>query len=142
MAGFLNKTGKTKFMYFPKTASVTMAKGDLLYPDGSGRFQLADSTSGEHIGVLQKDIASTDSDYADNTLKPVEIPLEFGTEWEIETSSAVAGDVLLEIDLTDENTANRGASSKDALRVTKFISATVIWVVILSSAWHKYTATT
>lgn len=139
---FTQYSGKTKRIWFPRPASQAFTKGDLVYPNGSGAVIPADSTSGRHIGVIAKTVASTDSDYASAVLVPIDVPMERWVEWRVTASSAVAADVLNEIDLTDAATANRGASSKDALLVTRFISATELVVVILSAADNLYTATT
>jgi len=68
--------------------------------------------------------------------------MERWVEWSVLTASAVADDIGNEIDLTDSVTANRGASAKDALLVTGYVSATELIVTILSNADVKYTATT
>lgn len=139
---FRRLTGKTKIMYFPKKASTAFAEGDLVYFDGAGAVQPADATSGMHVGVCRKAVVSTDDDYASTTKIPIEVPVERWVEWEVDAVSAVAADVGDEIDLTDAATADRSASAKDALLVTRYISATKIGVTILSNADIKDTATT
>ncbi len=140
---FKLKHGKTKTMYFKRPASQAFTDGDLVYFDGSGDVIPADATSGAHIGVINETVASTDANYADTgVFVGVQVPLERWVIWEVESASAVAADVGLEIDLTDANTADRGASLKDALLVTAVISATLIEVTILSNADVKFTATT
>ena len=139
---FTRHKGLTKTMYFPRPASQAFTKGDLVYTNGSGQVIPADATSGRHVGVIKRTVVSTDGDYATaDVLVPIEVPVERWVEWKVEAASAVADDILEEIDLTDANTANRGASSKDALLVTGFVSATELIVVILSTADNKYTAT-
>ena len=134
--------GKTKVMYFPKAASTVFTEGDLVYFNGAGEVIPADATSGQHVGVIRKDVVATDSDYASETAVPVEVPVEKWVTWEVDTASATTEDVGLEIDLTDAATANRGASAKDALLVTGYRSATKLYVTILSNADSKDTATT
>jgi len=135
--------GKTKTMYFPRPASQAFTKGALVYFNGSGQVIPADATSGAHAGVITKAVATTDDDYATaDVLVPIQVPLERWVEWEVLTASAVADDIGNEIDLTDSVTANRGASSKDALLVTGYKSATKLYVTILSNADIRYTATT
>lgn len=130
-------------MYFPRPASQAFTAGALVYFNGSGQVIPADSTSGAHAGVIRKTVATTDDDYATaDVLVPVEVPVERWVEWIVDTSSAVADDIGTEIDLTDSLTANRGASSKDALLVTGYISASKLIVTILSNADVRYTATT
>lgn len=130
-------------MYFPRPASQAFNEGDLVYFNTTGQVIPADATSGDHVGVIRKTVAATDADYASTgVLVPVEVPVENYVEWEVDTTGAVAGDIGKAIDLTDAATANRAASLKDALRVTKVISGTKIAVVILSKAVDQYTATT
>lgn len=140
---FTRFKGKTKTMYFPRPASQAFTEGALVYFNGSGQVIPADSTSGAHVGVIKQTVATTDDDYATaDVLVPVEVPLERWVEWRVLTASADPDDIGTEIDLTDSLTANRGASSKDALLVTGYISATELIVTILSNADIKDTATT
>jgi len=142
MAFKLHK-GRTKVMYFPRPASTTFAEGDLVYFNTSGQVIPADATSGQHVGVIKKAVATTDTDYATaNVLVPIEVPLDRWTLWTVPTSGAVAADVGNQIDLTDAGTADRSAGAKDALLVTGIVSATEIIVTILSNADIKDTATT
>lgn len=135
--------GKTKIMYFPRPASTVFSQGALVYFNGSGQVIPADATSGQHVGVTKKAVAATDADYATaDVLIPIEVPMERWVEWEVDTASADPDDIGNEIDLTDSVTANRGASSKDALLVTGYNSATKLYVTILSNADIKDTATT
>jgi len=135
--------GKTKTMYFPRPASQVFAQGALVYFNGSGQVIPADATSGAHVGVIKMTVAATDDDYATaDVLVPVEVPTQRWVEWSVLTASAVADDIGEEIDLSDSVTANRGASAKDALLVTGYISATELIVTILANADIKYTATT
>ena len=141
---FIRFRGKTKTMWFPRPGSQAFTKGDLVYPNGSGQVIPADATSGRHIGVIKKTVASTDDDYATaDVLVPIEVPVEKWVEWRVEAAgTAVADDIGDEIDLTDANTVNRAASAKDACLVTGFISPTELIVTILSNADDRYTATT
>lgn len=139
---FIRYRGKTKTMYYPRPASQVFTKGALVYFNGSGQVIPADATSGMHVGVIKKTVATTDDDYASSVLVPVEVPIERWVEWRATAASAVVADIGLEIDLTDSVTADRANSAKDALLVTGFISATELLVTILSNADIKDTATT
>jgi len=135
--------GKTKIMYFPRPASQAFLQGALVYFNGSGQVIPADATSGAHVGVIKSAVVATDDNYATaDVMVPIEVPMERWVEWSVLTASAVADDIGNEIDLTDSVTANRGASAKDALLVTGYVSATELIVTILSNADVKYTATT
>ena len=140
---FILHKGKVKTIMFPRPASQAFTERALVYFNGSGQVIPADATSGAHVGVIKKTVATTDDDYATaDVLVPVEVAMERWVEYEVLTASAVADDIGLQIDLTDSLTANRGASSKDALLVTRFKSATKLIVTILSNADIKFTATT
>lgn len=135
--------GATKTMYFPKAASTAFTKGALVYFNGSGEVIPADATSGDHIGVIRQTIATTDSDYASETFVAIQVPVQRWVEWLVSVDgTATTEDIGLEIDLTDSLNANRAASSKDALLVTGFKSATELYVTILSNADLQNTATT
>jgi len=141
---FILHRGKTKTMYFPRPASQAFTAGQLCYFNGSGQVIPADATSGDHIGVIQETVASTDADYATADVKvPILVPIERFVEWEVDTNgTAVADDIGLAIDLTDALNANRAASAKDALLVTGFKSSTKLYVTILSMIDNLRTATT
>lgn len=128
---FILKRGKTKFMYFPKTASLAIAQGDATILT-SGLIALAVNTSRNIVGVNRKTIASTDSDYTSTTLIPIEVPVELNVEWEFEADAGLTStDLGLYRDLIDENTVDGddNASGKQIV-VTKFISATKGWGIL------------
>lgn len=139
---FKRLSGVHRIEYFPKKASTAMAIGDLLYPDGSGAVQLADSTSGEHVGVCLKTIASTDDDYASTTKIPVDVA-DPNDLWivDVGTGTATAALIGTYVDLKDENEADVSATSKKVLFVVGFISSTQIIVKINSTPGVKYIAT-
>jgi len=134
--------GKTATKWYPKKASTAFSVGDMVYFDGSGNIQPADSTSGDHVGIIKKAIASTDSDYAANTKVPVEIPLESNCEFESEASGLTAAKVGTTMDLTDANTVNGGATSKNVVTLVGYISATKGKFVLNSQYAHLRVATT
>ena len=139
---FIKYRGKTRTMWLPRPANEAFTKGELVYGNGSGQVIPADSTSGLHIGVIKRTVVSTDSDYTTaDVLVPIEVPVEDMVEWRVLTASAVEDDILDEIDLTNAGQADRGNTSKDALLVTGYLSATELIVVILSRANNKYTTT-
>ena len=123
---FIRKQGKTKFMYLPVTPSTAIAAGALV-AWASGKLIAATSTTAATItaGVLVEAITSSDSDYADDRLVAVEVPVEKNVIWEADvTSGLVAADRGLYQDLTDASTVNRGASTYDIVQCTKVLSTT------------------
>lgn len=121
---FIRARGRTKLMYFPKTASTVLTAGDLVALS-SGQLIDATSSTAEHVGVLRKTTASTDADYASTTFLPVEVPVELYVEWLADvTASMTAAQLGIACDLTDAATVNTGATSHKVVRPTQFISAT------------------
>lgn len=116
--------GRTKIVFYPKAASTAFTKNTLVYFDGSGAITPAIATSGDHIGIVLKSVASTDADYAANTLIAVEIPQDKFCVFEADvTSGLTAAKVGTTMDLTDAGTVSV-ATSKKVVTCVKFITAT------------------
>lgn len=115
--------------FYKKTASTAFPLNSLVAWPASqtGYFVAATSTTTKHIGTILKAVASTDSDYASNTLEPILVPIG-GTNsiWIATTASAVASDVGATADLTDNVTVNRGAEAVGAFQITGYRSATEV----------------
>jgi hypothetical protein len=128
---FIRNTGKTKEIYFPKTASTALALGDAVVLS-SGQIVKATSGTANILGICKRAVVSTDSDYASTTLIPIEVPIEKGVEWlvPVSTGSAAATSVGVTYDLTDSAGINVNSTSQNAVVVTRFISATQVAVVI------------
>jgi hypothetical protein len=128
---FIRNTGLTKTMYFPKAASTAITLGAALKFDGSGNVTPSTSSDATVLGISQRAVASTDTDYASNTLIPVEVPVEKGVEFLalVETGTATAANVGLTYDLNDSLGVNLNGTSHNAFTVTRFISATQVAVV-------------
>ncbi len=129
---FVLKKGKTKFMYFPKTASTAFTNGNAVVLT-SGQLVEATSSSTKLLGVVRKTVTSADSDYALTTPIPVEVALDDTTTWEATTASAVAADVGNAVDLTSAGVVNRGATSHKVVTIVAVISATIVEVFINSN---------
>jgi hypothetical protein len=129
---FILRKGKSVIENWPIAASQVVVAGDLVYANGSGTVIPADSTSGDHLGIAMKTIASTDSDYAVAKSLPVlkayadniyEVDVDTGTA----LTAAMVGN---QYDLTDANSLNVGATSKKVVTIVGFISATKALVKI------------
>lgn len=123
---FIRYKGKTKIVPLPITPSTAIAAGTLV-TFSSGKLIAATSSTAsvDIVGVLRKTVASTDTDYASDRLVEVEVPVEKHTVWTGDVSSGlVAADVGLEVDLTDGNNVNRGATSIKAVKCVGRLSAT------------------
>ena len=140
---FLHESGRAFVEWYPKKASVAMVCGDLTYFDASGAILLADATSGDHAGVLQKDIASSDSDYASNTYVPVLVPTE-QTVWRVDvgTGSFTTAMIGNQYDLKDENEIDVSAQSKNVVTIVGYVSSSVALVKINAMIAYGNVATT
>ena len=115
----------TRLMWYPKLASTTFTFNDLVYIDGDGYLiKAVDGAAITPLGLIQKTVAATDSDYASATRVPVLVPgphAEF--ECDVSTGSAAQTDVGEWIDIDDHNSVDVGASTYDIFFVTRVISA-------------------
>lgn len=119
---------QTRVEWYQKAASETFTFNDLVYIDGSGFITKAvDGALFVPMGLIQKTIAATDSDYASNTRVPVLVPgpdAEFLCD--VSTGTAAQTDVGEWIDIDDHNSVDVGASTYDVFFVTRFVSTTQV----------------
>lgn len=114
---------------YAKPASTAFVIGDLVAANAdnsTNTFVVASATTEFHLGVLQRTIASTDSDYTSET--KVEILVDECGIWEVDvgTGTADINDEQGYIDLKDLNEVNVSASSIDPFFVTEFVSGTKV----------------
>lgn len=137
---FIRRTGSERVaVQFPKVASVALAVGDALIADGSGAVTVAASTSTSIIGICQKKVAATDSDYAANTPMPVEL-IDFTAIYEADVDNTLTTAMVgLRRDLTDQNSVNATGTSHNQVTIVGFISATKA-LVMFNSAFQAVNA--
>ena len=127
---FFPASGEWDVKYFRKVASTAFTANNLVAFETNGGAgdpcEPADASDAAIIGIGIKTIASTDSDYADNTRIPILVPRNKAAEMECNDvdGTLVIADEGLEVDISNAESANRSASSTDVLAVTRFISAT------------------
>jgi len=141
---FEHYSGPVRIEWYPKKASQAFSNGDLVYADGSGAIQPADATSGDHLGIILKDIAATDDDYTSNTEVPVMVPTE-ETLFLVDVDSGTALTTAMvgsRYDLADANSLDVGSTSKKVVTIVKYISATKAVVKINSMISSANVATT
>ncbi len=108
-----NRSALMRIEYYKKPASTAFAAESLVTTaDGTstGTFIPMTSATATVLGVLEKTIASTDTDYATATMVPLLID-EYALHY---------------VDLTDASNVNVSASSVKIVFITKYISATKI----------------
>lgn len=142
---FKRISGKPKVEWYAKDASVAFANGGLVYWNGSGELIPADATSGQHAGVILRDVVATDDDYATSLAKvPVDVPTtEDVFEVDVETGTLTTAMVGNQYDLVaDGDAIDVSATSKLVVTVVGFVSSSKALVKINSLATHKDVATT
>jgi hypothetical protein len=120
--------GKFHTEWYPKVVSTAFALNDLVYLDGDGYLTPAvDGSNIVALGLIQKTVAATDSDYASATMVPVLVgdkDAEFLCD--VSTGTAAITDQGEWIDIDDANSVDVSASTYDIFFVTKFISTTQV----------------
>lgn len=125
---FIKYKGKTKTEWFPVTTSTALTKGQLVeFTSGLIAGADADETAGGVRGVMGKNIASTDADYASSRKVPVLVPVERHVVWEADgTGTFVATDIGAEYGISDANTVDKAETSTVHFLVTEFLSASKV----------------
>lgn len=124
MSFILKKGRKPELEYYPKKASTEFTIHSLVYADGSGNVQPADSTSGDHIGVIQESVSSSDDDYADNTLVGVMLLTPNMVFEATVTGTFTSASVGNQYDLSNAYTVNADGTSKKVVTCVGYISST------------------
>lgn len=123
--------GSFHIEYYAKTASTAFAFGDMVTvlstAAGDGLLIKATATSTAVFGTIQKTVASTDSDYAANTMVPVLVG-DADAEWlcDVSTGTAATTDIGEWIDIDDENSVDVNAYTLGIFLVVGVISGTKV----------------
>lgn len=126
-----NFEGKWKLEWFPKTASVVIVKGTPVEIDGSGKVKQATTTAGASdtpiVGIYQgPTTASTDADYASNTLIPVMVPAEplAKVQMTVSTGSLAATDIGKSFDIDANSSVTVSTTTNEPVTCVRYLSAT------------------
>jgi len=142
---FKRISGKPKVEWYPKDASVDFSNGGLTYWNSAGEIIPADATSGDHCGIILRDVASTDADYATSLAKvPVDVPTtEDVFEVDVGTGTLTTAMVGQQYDLISTGLSiDVNAQSKKVVTVVGFVSASKALVKINALITHAHVATT
>lgn len=124
---FIPSKGKWHLEFWPKKASTAYTKDCLVIKTaGAGTVEAAVAGSGDILGINIKTIASTDLDYAANTLIPILVPNSITCEmYGTVTGTLATTDPGTKFDLSDSVTVDKAATTTKILLCKKFISATL-----------------
>lgn len=139
---FLRETGRSNLFGLTNAVTNIYAKGDLICADGSGAFIPADATSGDHFGIAAEAITATDDRYttageiAVDILQPGDLVRCDDVDGTL--TAAMEGTTM---DLTNAESVNAAATSKNVVTLVKYISATegIFMVNALASVYRVAT---
>lgn len=107
--------------WLPVTPSTALATGTLV-EFTSGKLAAADDNeaAADIRGVLAKEIAATDADYASDRLVPVLVPAEKHVVWEADTADTyvLATHQGVEVGIANSSTVDLDDTTNDAFLVT------------------------
>lgn len=122
-------TGREVTNYSPKTASVAIKLHGILAYDGSGNLTNASATSTLLAGISMIATASTDADYAKNTVIPF-TAIDPNAEYEIDVSTGTATTAMVgnAYQLADAGGLDVTAQTHAVATITRVISTTKVAV--------------
>lgn len=129
---FKRRFGEPNIAPYKKKASTAFAKGDLCVLDANGLVDKATATTTrpEVIGVIQRDVLSTDSDYAENSFVAIDVVEPGQPVWEVDVSTGTPAqtDVGEVVELDDADSIDVVATTVPVVKVEKIISSTKVLV--------------
>jgi len=139
---FKRISGKPKIEYYPVTPSTAYTNGQVMELI-SGLMVDADTTSGDLTGILMKDIAATDGDYADSRKVPVDVPGQDDIfQADVGTGTLLTTMIGLSCDLADTENIDVDATSKEVVLIVGYIDASTALVKISGVQGNRGIATT
>jgi len=143
-------SGEVKILPYKKAASTVFAQNDVVTKDASGYLVRATASTprSQLIGLIRRDVASTDADYASNTLVEVETFLDDSVEFiaTVDTGTLTQAMVGSQYDLADHNGIDVTVTAVGHVTITRFLSATQAVVKfntdgIIDYILHSFTQT-
>lgn len=141
---FKRQSGEPNIKYFKKAASTAFVNGALVYANATGEIIPGDTTSGDHLGIILREVVAADDDYAEETMVPVDLvaPNDY-LEVDVTNGDLAAADVGNTCDLEAGGASiDPDLSLKDVVTIVGFISASKAVVIVNAMAGHANVATT
>lgn len=119
--------GKVKKVYLPITTSTAFVKNSLVEMT-SGLVGVADEDDTALAGMIDKTIASTDSDYATARRVGIIVPVEHHVVWECNdlTGTFSASDIGGEYGIKSAVQLDQTETTAKVFLVTEFVSTTLV----------------
>lgn len=138
------QSGRYNVQYFKKAASTAFTNGGLVNFNGTGEIIPADATAGDLLGIILRDVTSGDSDYADESMVPVDvIDGQTRVEADVPNDDLAAADVGNTCDLESDGAGiDPDASSKDQVTIVGMISSGRAVILVNALVGHVNVATT
>jgi len=123
--------GQANIKPFAKAASTAFDFNDVVTRDSSGYLTKATQTTPrqELLGLIQRNVASTDSDYASNTLVEVDVFEGSGSEdfeADVDAGTAVQSMVGKVFDINDEDGIDVDSNINGAFKIERVLSTTKV----------------
>lgn len=120
------KSGEIDILPYKKAASTAFTRNDVVTKDASGYLVLATASTprSELVGLIDRDVASTDSDYASNTMCNVTLLAGSGKEFECDVDGTLTQAMVGEqFDLNDEDSVDVTSNAIGHVTLVRYISA-------------------
>jgi hypothetical protein len=127
MAFKLKVPNNPRIEMYMRAASTAYPIDSLVAADGDNStqaFVVATASTVQHLGVLQRAVAATDSNYATATKEPVLVDEDGIWEVDVLAGTPTANYEMYKCDLSTNLGLNTGAASVKAFAITNFVSAT------------------
>jgi len=139
---FKRETGRPNLFPLKNVITTDYNLGDLVYSNGSSGFIPADATSGDHYGIAAEELPSTDDRYT----TVGEISVDLLSPGDLVRCDDVDGTLTAAMegttmDLSNAESVNAAATSKNVVTLVKYISATegIFMINALASVYRVAT---
>lgn len=134
---FVRYNSEPNIQPFKKKASTAFSKGAVCELDSNGYLApaTASSTINGIVGIIMQDIASTDPDYAQNSMVNVDVFRRLEDQFIADTVTTVLAqtDVGETVELVDSLTINVGLSAYPLVRVERVYASSKALVTFMTA---------
>ena len=127
--------GESDILSYKKAASEEFSFNDVVTVNNSGYLTKATSSTDRDkiVGLIQSEVKSTDGNYADNSVVPVENAGHGEFLADVSSGSASDSDTGKRYDLDDENSVDLSSQTYKQVQVTRVLSSDKVVVKFITS---------